>query len=99
MPAGSRIAHQPDAAVFHTHNYDLHALIKRCQQEGFGWRLVGETYACADMIRDTLSPAKYGDLWRGVRDGRVRTVAEVLFPFLRPWLVFRGNRLRRTYPG
>jgi rhamnosyltransferase len=96
---GLRIAHQPDAAVFHTHNYDLHALIKRCQQEGFGWRLVGETYSCADMLRDTLSPAKYADLWRGLRDGRVRTLAELLFPFLRPWLVFRGNRLRRRYPA
>jgi glycosyltransferase involved in cell wall biosynthesis len=95
---GFRIAHQPDAAVFHTHNYDLRALIRRCQQEGFGWRLVGETYSLADMLRDTLSRAKYGDLWRGLRGGGVRTLAELLFPFLRPWLVFQGNRLLRKYP-
>jgi len=96
---GFRIAYQSDAAAFHTHNYDMPALVRRCQQEGFGWRLLGETYSCTDMLRDTLSPAKYGDLWRGLRAGHVRTVAEVLFPFIRPWLVFRGNRLCRRYPA
>ena len=96
---GFRIAYQPDAAVFHTHNYDLGALIRRCQQEGFGWRLVGETYSFADMLGDTLSWAKYKDLWRGWRAGGVRTAAELFFPFLRPWLVFRGNRLLRKYPA
>jgi rhamnosyltransferase len=96
---GLRIAYQPDAAVFHTHNYDLRALIMRCQQEGFGWRLVGERYLLTDMFHDTLSRAKYGDLWRGIRGGNVRTPAELLFPFLRPWLMFRGNRLLRRYPA
>ena len=96
---GFRIAHRPDAAVFHTHNYNLRTLIRRCQQEGFGWRLVGETYSFTDMLRDTLSRAKYGDLLRGIRRGRARTPAELLFPFLRPWLVFRGNRLLRRYPA
>jgi hypothetical protein len=50
------------------------------------------------MLGDMLSRAKYRDLWRGWRAGEARTAAELLFPFLRPWLVFRGNRLRRTYP-
>ena len=95
---GWQIAHQPDAAVYHTHVYDLPGLVRRCQQEGFGWRLVGETYSVGDMVRDTLSRAKYRDLWRGLRSGRVGTVAELLFPVLRPWLVFRGNRLLRRYP-
>ena len=96
---GLSIAHQPEAAVYHTHNYDLPGLIRRCQQEGFGWRLVGETYSLPDMLRDTISSAKYRELWRGLREGRVRTAAELLFPVLRPWLVFRGNRLCRSYPG
>jgi rhamnosyltransferase len=95
---GFHIAYEPDAAVFHTHNYDLRALIRRCQQEGFGWRLVGERYSFTDMLRDTLSCTKYRDLWRGLWDGNVRTSAELLFPVLRPWLVFRGNRLLRRYP-
>jgi hypothetical protein len=51
------------------------------------------------MLRDTMSRAKYGDLWRGLRGGRVRTLAELLFPFVRPWLVFRGNRLLKRYPA
>jgi rhamnosyltransferase len=96
---GGRIAHRPEAAVFHTHNYSLRQMIKRCQQEGFGWHLVGETYSFGDMLRDTLSKPKYEDLWRGLRAGRVRTGAELLFPLLRPWLVFRGNRLLRKYPA
>ena len=96
---GSRIAYQPGAAVYHTHNYSLRQVIKRCQQEGFGWSLVGETYSFVDMLRDTLSMPKYRELWRGLREGQVRTGAELLFPFLRPWLVFRGNRLLRKYPG
>jgi rhamnosyltransferase len=95
---GLRIAYQPEAAVYHTHNYDLRGLIRRCQQEGFGWRLVGESYSLADMVRDTVSLPKYRELWRGIREGRARTSAELLFPFLRPWLVFRGNRLLRNYP-
>lgn len=96
---GFRIAHQPDAAVYHTHDYDLPALIRRCQQEGFGWHLVGEKYSFGDMVRDTLSRPKYRELWGGLRSGGVGTAAELLFPFLRPWLVFRGNRLLRKYPG
>jgi rhamnosyltransferase len=94
-----KIAHRPEAAVYHSHAYDLRGLIRRCQQEGFGWRLVGETYSFADMLRDTLSLPKYRELWAGLREGRVRTPAELLFPFMRPWLVFRGNRLIRTYPA
>jgi glycosyltransferase involved in cell wall biosynthesis len=96
---GGRIAYQAEAAVYHTHNYSLRQLVKRCQQEGFGWKLVGETYSFGDMLGDTLSMSKYRELWRGLRAGQVRTGAELLFPFLRPWLVFRGNRLLRTYPG
>lgn len=96
---GLRIAHQSEAAVYHTHRYDLRGLVKRCQQEGFGWRLVGEKYSCADLLLDTISLPKYKELWVGLREGRVRTSAELLFPVLRPWLVFRGNRLTRTYPA
>jgi glycosyltransferase involved in cell wall biosynthesis len=96
---GFKIGHQPGAAVYHTHVYDLRGLSRRCQQEGFGWRLVGETYSFADMLLDTMSVPKYRDLWRGLREGRVRTSAELLFPLMRPWLVFRGNRLIRSYPA
>ena len=48
--SGGRIAYQPEAAVYHTHNYTLRQVIKRCQQEGFGWKLVGETYSFGDML-------------------------------------------------
>jgi glycosyltransferase involved in cell wall biosynthesis len=95
---GFRIAHRPDAAVYHTHNYDLDSLRRRCLQEGFGWRSVGEKYSLFDMVADLVSGRRYAELLRGVQERRIRTSAEFLFPFLRPWLVFKGNRLLRSYP-
>ena len=96
---GFQIAHQPDAAVYHTHNYDFPGLTKRGQQEGFGWHMVGEKYSLSETLCETISLAKYKEFWGALREGRVRTSAEILFPFVRPWLVFRGNRLLRTYPA
>jgi len=94
---GLKIADRPDATVYHTHVYDFRGLSRRCQQEGFGWRLVGERYRLWDMIRDTASWPKYRELLRGLRARQVRTLAEFLFPFLRPWLVFKGGRLNRRF--
>ena len=92
VEAGYGIAVAPLAVVHHTHNYDLRGLLSRCQNEGFGWRLVGETYSLPDMLADLLRPRVYADLVRGVARGQVRSWAELLFPLLRPLLVFRGNR-------
>lgn len=88
------------ACVYHTHDYDTRGFSKRCQQEGFGWRLVGVRYRFWDMLCDTVSLPKYKELLRGLRKTskrQVRTVAEFLYPFLRPWLVFKGNRLNRRF--
>ncbi|MGH9425855.1 MAG: glycosyltransferase family 2 protein, partial [Terriglobia bacterium] len=85
--------------VYHTHNYDLEQLRRRCQDEGYGWRLVGEGYSLAQAIRDTFLWKNYIELLRGLWDGRVTKFSEVAFPFLRPYWVYKGNRFNRALVG
>jgi rhamnosyltransferase len=88
---GYEIVDRPDAAVFHTHDYDLRSLIRRCRSEGFGWRSLGIDYSLWDAIRDMLKPGMYFTLMKGVLRGRVRTSAELLFPWVRPLNLWWGN--------
>ncbi len=92
VAAGHSIAVAPQAAVYHTHDYDLSSLARRCESEGYGWRMLGETYSFFDFLADALHLPMYVDLARGLARGQIRSRAELLFPFLRPWLLFRGNR-------
>ncbi len=92
VAAGHAIAVAPRAAVYHTHDYDLRSLARRCESEGYGWRTLGETYSFLDMLADLLRPPMYADLLRGLARRQIRSRAELFFPFLRPWLLFRGNR-------
>jgi hypothetical protein len=48
------------------------------------------------MLSDILKPRIYADLLRGLARGQIRSWAEVLFPLLRPLLLFRGNRWSRA---
>ncbi|KAB2966014.1 MAG: glycosyltransferase family 2 protein, partial [Thermoanaerobaculia bacterium] len=57
---GLEIAARPEAAVFHSHDYGVRALLRRCASEGFGWRGVGERYRLGAALRDVLQPA----VWR-----------------------------------
>jgi 2-polyprenyl-3-methyl-5-hydroxy-6-metoxy-1,4-benzoquinol methylase/glycosyltransferase involved in cell wall biosynthesis len=92
VEAGYVIAVAPQAAVHHTHDYSLRTLLRRCYSEGVGWRMVGELYSVRDLLADLWQPRMAADLWRGLRRHEVRSWAEVLFPVLRPLMVFRGNR-------
>ncbi|HEV8581915.1 MAG TPA: glycosyltransferase [Thermoanaerobaculia bacterium] len=96
VEAGYGITVAPHAAVFHTHNYDMNSLWRRCVSEGFGWRTLGETYSLFDMLADILRPHMGADLLRGLVRGQIRSWAELLFPLLRPLLLFRGNRWSRA---
>ncbi len=91
MGMGYEIVDRPDAAVFHTHDYDLRSLIRRCRSEGFGWRSLGIDYSMWDAIRDMLKPGMYFTLLKGVVRGRVHTSAELLFPWVRPLNLWWGN--------
>ena len=95
VDAGYRIAVADGAAVHHTHDYGMRALVRRCHSEGYGWRIVGERYTLGDMLRDAWQPRMLSELARGVVRGEVRTLAEALFPWVRPWMVYRGNRWGR----
>jgi len=88
---GYEIADRPDAAVFLTHDYDLRSLIRRCQNEGVGWRNLGIDYSLWDATRDMLEPGMYFTLLKGIVRGRARTSAEVLFPWVRPLNLWWGN--------
>lgn len=95
VEAGHIIQLEPRAAVIHTHNYELRSLWRRCLSEGFGWRLLGERYTLADMLRDGLMPRVHKDLVRGVVRGKVVSSAEFLFPLLRPTALYWGNHWSR----
>ena len=92
---GASILYQEEAAVFHSHDYDLKALVRRCQSEGFGWSFLGEDYSLLDMTRDMMQPRIYADLGRGLAQRRVRSGAELLFPVLRPLALYWGNHWSR----
>jgi rhamnosyltransferase len=92
---GFRIAARHDAAVLHTHDYDLRTLLRRCRSEGFGWRSLGESYRLHHMVRDMLTPRIYRELLGGLLRGRVRSSAELLFPWARPIALWWGNNRAR----
>jgi rhamnosyltransferase len=89
---GYEIVARPEAAVLHTHDYDLRSLLRRCRSEGYGWRTLGVRYSLGDAVRDMLKPRMYLTLASGLLRGRVRSLAELLFPWLRPLALWWGNR-------
>ncbi len=93
LEADLRIVPAPDARVFHSHDYRLRTLLRRCQSEGYGWRLLGEHYTLGDAVRDLWAPSVWRDLARGLlHQGKRLTLAEILYPWLRPLAVWYGNR-------
>ena len=88
---GLEIADMPEAAVLHSHTYDLGTLWRRVASEGFGWRLLGVRYSGHQMLRDLA----HGETWRrwlaGMRGGEMNTDAERLFPLVRPLALYWGN--------
>jgi len=94
---GYKILFRSEVKVVHSHDFDLKDLIRRCQREGYGWRMAGEQYRLLDMVYDLLSPRKYGVLLAGLWRGEVRSLAEAIYPVLRPLLEFKGNRINNSY--
>lgn len=80
-----------DGFVYHTHDYNFDQLRRRCIDEGYGWRLVGENYALGACLKDMFILPNYRKLLKGMRDRKVRQVSEIVFPFLRPIWVYMGN--------
>ncbi len=95
VEAGYEIAVAYDAFVFHTHDYGLRSLVRRCESEGYGWRTLGESYSLGSMLADMLRLRVHLELLAGIARGRVRSVAELFFPWLRPLALYRGNHFGR----
>ncbi|MEO8195868.1 MAG: glycoside hydrolase family 99-like domain-containing protein [Thermoanaerobaculia bacterium] len=92
---GLRIVDLPEAAVLHSHTYDVRTLWRRAASEGFGWRLLGVRYSVSKMARDLFHRETF-DLWLdGLRKGELRSLAERLFPWIRPLALYWGNRWAR----
>ena len=89
---GWRIESVPEAAVWHTHDYGLLALAKRCASEGYGWRLVGESYPLRTALADLRHRSTWREWRRGLAGGEMRGAAERLFPIVRPLALWWGNR-------
>jgi rhamnosyltransferase len=93
--AGHKVGLLDVAAVYHSHNYNLGSLIRRCQSEGWGWKMLGERYRMCDALRDMRRRSVLVDFSRGIRQGRIRTLAELVFPWVRPLALYWGNRWGR----
>lgn len=96
MDVGFKIEDRLDAAVIHTLDFDLRSLIRHCRDEGFGWRTLDIHYSLWDAARDMLKPGVYFTLLKGLVRGRVRTSAELLFPWVRPLNLWLGNHHARS---
>ena len=92
-----RFVQAPKAAGFHGHQYSVRSLFRRCENEGLGWRWVGEGYSVWAMLVDLVQPSSYAKWFLGVLTGRIRTPAELLFIWIRPLAVFKGNRFTRRW--
>jgi hypothetical protein len=91
---GFRIARTPGAVAAHGHPYDLRALIKRCLNEGVGWRWAGVRYSLPLCLRDlTLGFARHVPAWwRALCSGQARDCASIFFFQIRPVCLLIGNR-------
>lgn len=95
---GYKIIFRREAVAYHGHHYDLKSLIKRCENEGFGWKYVGVKYSFAQMLKDLKQPMwVYGKLIRGILKREIRNSAELLFLFVRPIFLYKGNLLAKNY--
>ena len=87
----------PQAVGYHGHTYSVSSLFRRCENEGLGWRWVGERYGMADMLLDLLEPRSYAKLILGLVRGQIRTFAELLFIWIRPVAVYKGNHFTKGW--
>jgi rhamnosyltransferase len=94
---GYKVVSARNATVFHAHMYDLRALAKRCENEGLGWRQAGCSYSLYDMLLDLFNPLILMVLLYGMITVQIRRCSELLFPWIRPVFVFRGNHLTTRY--
>lgn len=94
--ANVKIEFTRSAPVLHHHNYTLGGVYRRCRNEGLALREMGVAYSEADLLKDLFNPTPCVQLAREIRHGRLRTIAECVYPLLRPVAVYHGSRFART---
>jgi rhamnosyltransferase len=82
--------------VYHTHDYTYSQLRRRCEDEGYGWKLVGESYGLAQALRDTFIFKNYRELLSGISDRKVKKWSEIVYPFMRPFWLYKGNHFNQS---
>jgi len=87
----------PDAPILHTHVYGPRELALRLENEGLGWRYAGARYSLRDLAADAFSPKVWLRALSGMFRGDLRRLHELLFPFLRPLMMYKGLHFTNTY--
>ena len=92
---GFRISRTRGPVAWHGHAYDLKALVKRCLNEGVGWRVAGAKYSVPMFLRDlTVGFARNASPWcKCVCSGHARDLGSIFFFQIRPICVLIGNRV------
>lgn len=94
---GHKIVMVENARDYHSHMYSLSSLSKRCENEGLGWRIAGQCYSAVDMLSDIFNYTIIKKLLCGIINRQIRTPAELFFPALRPFFVYKGNSFTKDY--
>lgn len=94
---GYKIMFVKEAQAFHGHSYNISSLLKRCENEGLGWRYANVSYSFVDMIKDILLLRKFNILVRGIFARKITSLSEFLFPVIRPIWLFKGNHFTEKY--
>lgn len=90
-----RIVTSSTIVAWHGHSYNISSLMKRCLNEGVGWRYVGVHYPLHLCLWD-LSVGFVRHLsmyWQVVCSGEARCAASLLFFQVRPVCIWIGNRI------
>ena len=85
--------------MYHAHKYTLKELIHRCENEGLGWKSAGVKYPLKNCLKDLLlwTPLMRKLFINGIRTNQIISVAEFIFPIIRPICIYKGNRYNKTY--
>ena len=95
---GSASIRSQATVAYHGHTYSLRSLIKRCVNEGLGWRIAGAKYSIPSFLYDlTVGFARHASMWsKAVWRREARDPASIFFFQIRPVCILIGNRILKN---
>lgn len=95
---GFRIVRSRGLVAYHGHAYNLRSLIKRCVNEGLGWRIAGAKYSIPAFLYDlTVGFARHASMWsKAIWRREARDPASIFFFQIRPVCILIGNRILKN---